>query len=363
MVSCSARKSRGVTAKSVSSKKTIAARTSSSGVGRASRTGLVCHSRLISSRSRRRSSRSSERVRRGSSNRSSSRYSRRCATSTVRRRASVGCAVRTGMRRIRRASARTSSRDMPSRRSRRMAAPMPSASGTRRFDRSRFRSVRTRCFSSARLMSRKYAVNARATARSSAAERSSSAWSARSIVSSGPALRPRMAALRRSSTSSKSSGPSCSTITWPSRAPRSFTSRASGSLALALPMLRGSARRADSPASREGRVTGGRIGGSAADGDPSGRVVRALGAIHDAASRIPISSSGEVPPAAVVPLLEATATGHAGHGRQAPVADREHREIATRQRGRFDDLHGVERRRAPGRGQRRIGSGWVAAWL
>ena len=53
------------------------------------------HRSVISSRSRRRTSRSSDGVRRGSSSRSSSAAQRRSATSAVRRRASVGWAVRT----------------------------------------------------------------------------------------------------------------------------------------------------------------------------------------------------------------------------------------------------------------------------
>ena len=58
--------------------------------------GTRCHRIEICSRRRRRSSASSEGVRRGSSNASSSRYTRRSATMSVRRRASVGCAVNTG---------------------------------------------------------------------------------------------------------------------------------------------------------------------------------------------------------------------------------------------------------------------------
>ena len=58
----------------------------------------VRHRSVISSRSRRRTSRSSDGVRRGSSSRSSRAAQRRSATSAVRRRASVGCAVRTRRR-------------------------------------------------------------------------------------------------------------------------------------------------------------------------------------------------------------------------------------------------------------------------
>ena len=56
----------------------------------------VRHRTVISSRSRRRISRSSDGVSRGSSSRASSTAQRRRATSVVRRRASVGWAVRTG---------------------------------------------------------------------------------------------------------------------------------------------------------------------------------------------------------------------------------------------------------------------------
>ena len=82
--------------KSDSSKTAIAVRTSSSGSGATERRSDVRHRSEISSRSRRRISRSSDGVRRGSSSRSRSTAQRRSATSAVRRRASVGWAVRTG---------------------------------------------------------------------------------------------------------------------------------------------------------------------------------------------------------------------------------------------------------------------------
>ena len=81
---------------SVASKNAIAVRTSSSGEGTTVRRSEVRHRIVISSRSRRRIPSSSAGVRRGSSSRSSSAASRRSATRSVRRRASVGCAVRTG---------------------------------------------------------------------------------------------------------------------------------------------------------------------------------------------------------------------------------------------------------------------------
>ena len=67
------RYSRGVTTNSDSSKNAMALRTSSRGVGACTRSGEVCHRRLIASRSRRRISASSVGVRRGSSSSSSSR--------------------------------------------------------------------------------------------------------------------------------------------------------------------------------------------------------------------------------------------------------------------------------------------------
>ena len=85
-----------MTVNNVASKKAIAVRTSSSGAGLTMRRSEVRHSSVISSRSLRRSSRSSEGVKRGSSERARRIAHRRRATSVVRRRASVGCAVRTG---------------------------------------------------------------------------------------------------------------------------------------------------------------------------------------------------------------------------------------------------------------------------
>ena len=111
------------------------------------------------------------------------------------------------------------------------------------------------------------------------------------------------------------------------------------------------------------RVTGETPGSAGCFGEASGRVMRPLGAIDDAASRIPISSSGEVPPGAVVVHLEAAAARHARHRHQPSLAHRVQREVAPRRGGWFDELHDSERTRGPRRGQRRIGSGWVAAWL
>ncbi len=137
--------------KIVSSKKTIAARTSPSGVGRSSRMGEVRHSTVISSSRRRSRSSRSDRGRRGSSRRCSRAAIRRCATSTVRRRASVGCAVKTGL-----ILSRSSNGPMsPLPRQAATAASTLSSSGVRRPARSRCASTRSRCLSSTRFVSRK----------------------------------------------------------------------------------------------------------------------------------------------------------------------------------------------------------------
>ena len=106
-----------MTVNSVASKNAIAVRTSSSGAGLTMRRSEVRHSSVISSRRRRRISRSSDGVSRGSSDRASRMAQRRSATRVVRRRASVGCAVRTGETSSRATSASSSSSLRPSRRS------------------------------------------------------------------------------------------------------------------------------------------------------------------------------------------------------------------------------------------------------
>ncbi len=147
-----ARPRRGIATNSVSSKMASAERTSSSGVGAMARRSPVCHSSVISSRRRRRRSASSSGVVRGSSMASSSRRMRRCATRRVRRRASVGWAVRTGWTSIRASSATTSSRPRLAPR-RATASPIESSIGRPCARRARVRRVRIRCRSSARLMS------------------------------------------------------------------------------------------------------------------------------------------------------------------------------------------------------------------
>ncbi len=156
--------------------------------------------------------------------------------------------------------------------------------------------------------------------------------------------RRRMAARRSCSTSSKRDSPSCSTMTWPSSAPMSFTSRDSGSRAWALPMPFGSARRAVSAAVDRGT----RSSGSAESrGDASRCVVRLLGAGNDTASSVSVGPSREVPPGAVVPALEATATGDAGDRGEATVPDGEGREV-TLNGDRLGEVHAASvRRRCP----------------
>ena len=104
-------------------------------------------------------SRSSSGVSRGSSSRSTSRWQRRSATSSVRRRASVGWAVRTGAIARRPMSSTMSSSPRPVRQIRRTASATESSRIPPRAARSRRRRVRTRCRSSARLTSWKYRPN------------------------------------------------------------------------------------------------------------------------------------------------------------------------------------------------------------
>ena len=148
-----ARYRRGTSVNSVASKNAIAVRTSSSGEGTTVRRSEVRHTIVISSRSRRRISASSAGVRRGSSSRSSNAAIRRSATSSVRRRASVGCAVRTGEITSRSIAWSSSSSVRPSRRSRRIASASDRSSTPLREARARRASARTRCRSSARFTS------------------------------------------------------------------------------------------------------------------------------------------------------------------------------------------------------------------
>jgi hypothetical protein len=114
-----------------------------------------------------------------------------------------------------------------------------------------------------------------------------------------------------------------------------LTSRASGSRAPALPIAFGSARRAISSADgRDNRPSGLPDG----RGDPSGSVVRLVGAGHDTASRVPAHLAGEMPPAAVIVALEAATTDDAGDRREATIADGERSEAAL-DGNRFRKLH------------------------
>ena len=116
-----------MTVNSVASKNAIAVRTSSSGVGLTTRRSDVRHRIVISSRRRRRTSRSSDGVSRGSSSRASSTAHRPSATSVVRRRASVGWAVKTGATTSRATSASSSASVRPSRRNPATASASESA--------------------------------------------------------------------------------------------------------------------------------------------------------------------------------------------------------------------------------------------
>ena len=260
----SARYSRGMTVNSVASKNAIAVRTSSSGVGLTTRRSDVRHSSVISSRRRRRTSRSSDGVRRGSSSRASRTAQRPSATSVVRRRASVGWAVKTGATTSRATSASSSASVLPSRRNPATASATESSRTPSRAARSRRRNVRTRPRASARLTRPKYSANASMTASASPRPSALSSSSRRARSAGSSSRRRAMVRRRMRSTVANSSGPACSAMTWPSSAPSSRTSRASGSRAPAEPIPRGSAATASEtrgalPASRdrsEGTVPG-----------------------------------------------------------------------------------------------------------
>jgi hypothetical protein len=186
---------------------------------------------------------SSSGVRRGSSSRSNSSAHRRRARRSVLRRASVGWAVSTGTIDKRPTSA-SRSRLRPWRLSVVTAPAIESSTAPPRAARLRLATVRTRLRSSARFTSWKYRANARTTASTRSTSSAVNAASSPSAAEGSSPCRAAIAARRIRSTSSKSSSPACSTITWPSRAPSSFTSRASGSRAPELPIPAGSARTA-----------------------------------------------------------------------------------------------------------------------
>ncbi len=164
--------------------------------------------------------------------------------SSVRRRASVGCAVSTSPTDNCSTDVRARLSGTPARRRMSTASATDPSRWPWGEARARVRSRRTRCFSSARFASWKY--NPKARMSTSARGRSMASISAANARRSS-ALSDRrraMAARRMRSTRSSSSTPSCSTMTSPRSAPRSLTSRARGSLAPAVPMPRGSARTA-----------------------------------------------------------------------------------------------------------------------
>ncbi len=201
------RATRGNVVKIVRSNSAIVARTSSSGVGAARRTGSVSHRLVISSARRRSRSSRTRPAHRGSSSPSSrSPIRQRCST-TARRFASVGCAVRTSV----------TSTGCPI-----GVGTCPPGEPPRR--------SRTRCRSSATLTNWKNAVNARATDNASAGGMSATTRSTaapRAFV--GSACR-RIVARRRASTRRYRPGPPCTRMASPSRVVSSRTSarRASG---------------------------------------------------------------------------------------------------------------------------------------
>ncbi len=170
-------------------------------------------------------------------------------------------------------------------------------------------------------------MKARARAAARAGARSLSAgisWASRSPASGS--RRRRIAVRRTRSTSSKSSGPSCSTMTWPSSAPRSLTSR----------------RRAASARFGE---------------DRPGAVVRTLRAFDDAAARVAPVLPAEVEPAVLsVALLEPAAAGDAGDRRKSSVTHRVSGQVKY-------GIHGTQSGPTGGRCRRRDGARWVAIRL
>ncbi len=240
----SARYSLVTTVNSVASKNAIAVRASSSGDGDTARRSDVRHRSVISSRSRRRTSRSSDGVRRGSSSRSRSVAQRRRATSAVRRRASVGCAVSTSVIERRPSNASSSASVRPVRRSSPIASATESSRTPSRAARSRRRSARTRPRASTRLTSWKYSANAPMTASADPRSRPARSSSSRRRSSGSSSWRSAIVRRRTRSTSSNSSGPACSVTIWPRSAPISRTSADSVSGAPDVPMPAGSARTA-----------------------------------------------------------------------------------------------------------------------
>ncbi len=144
----SARYTSGTSRNSVSSNAVITERTSSAGDMPATRSWAVRQSRSTSSRSFRRSSACCAAPVRWSSIELSSPLTRRSDATTARRRASVGCAVKTGCTRSP-ASSWFRYSAPPSAVSRSTASASDSRGG--RSPESRCRSARTRCSSSARL--------------------------------------------------------------------------------------------------------------------------------------------------------------------------------------------------------------------
>ncbi len=217
--------------RSVRSKTRMPARTSSWGEGRSVREPRVATSAVTTSRIRSCARLRSPAPARGSPRASSAAEASARWSSTVRRRASVGWAVRTGMTSIRSRSACTSSGPAPAAASSATAAARePSAGGAPA--RSRARSERTRWTSSAVLMRWKNPVNASASiARSRSGRPAMDAENAARPPGSRP-CRSATADRRDSSTRPSASAPCSSATVSPRIRPRSrISSRSPGVVA------------------------------------------------------------------------------------------------------------------------------------
>ncbi len=186
----------------------MAVRASSFGSGRDTRSSSVCHNRSTSSARRRATRGPSAATRRGSSAACTRSAILRSSSSTERRVASVGWAVKTGRYSSRSRTEITSARSMlPSA----SASPIRPAAAARGPSAPLVSSCQ-RCSCSVTLTSWKYAVNARA---SSTAVASSTSLSR---ACNGPSSSSR-ARLRTRSTRASSSGPSCRVSASPSSPP------------------------------------------------------------------------------------------------------------------------------------------------
>ena len=210
----SARSSSGIAFQKLCSKNHSPCRISSTTRGRLERISSVCQSSVISSASASSSRLRSESGVPSSSRRVRSAAIRRWASSTVRRVASVGCAVRTSSTRSRAPAAWISASSIPLPSSCANASASDSRGTRPSASYSRRRRIRWCC--SAMLTSWKNSANARRTApwRSGPSAATASPSAPRE-----PPVRASRARARIRSSSSSSSWPSCSTSTRPSRSP------------------------------------------------------------------------------------------------------------------------------------------------